>query len=225
MRHAVLIAALLACGSAAAQAPAYDPDQMPEFRGKVEAYKLNQRDELDGFFLEDGVEVHLSTRLSSELARAVHPGDAVTIHGLRSQDGQMVQAFSIANDASGLKVSDAVQSVIVPGQQGYRQPIPHVLEATGRIKRLLHGVEGEFAGVLLDDGTNVRLAQGMTGQNLSCLVPGKEIAATGTDYAGALGKVIETRALSLITTVPGSTAGPQRCIVIPNGQPGVACRC
>src|SRR5579864_3236965 len=108
MRRTLMIAILLACSPAWGQALTYDPDQLPKFQGKVEAYKLTPGDELDGFFLDDGLEIHVSAALSSEVARTVHPGDAATIHGLRSRDGQMVQAFSVANDVTGLKVVDTV---------------------------------------------------------------------------------------------------------------------
>jgi hypothetical protein len=224
MRKAMLIAALIACGGAEAQTPTYGPDQLPEFHGKVEAFKLTSQDELDGFFLDDGIEVHLASRLSSELAYVVKPGDQVTIHGLRSRDGQMIQAFSVINEATGLDVSDVVASASQP-TRGYPAPPPRFLEHTGRIKRLLHGINGEFVGLLLDDGTNVRLASGLGEQNLNCLAPGREIAASGIGVAGALGKAIETRSISLITAVSGNTAGPQRCIVYPGGQAATGCRC
>src|SRR5258708_1762057 len=225
MRRTLVIAILLAFGSAGAQALTYDPDQLPKFQGKIEAYKLTPGDELDGFFLDDGLEIHVSAALSSELARTVQPGDTVTIHGLRSQDGQMVQAFSVANDVTGLKVVDTV----APAHQNpsyHPQPM-RFIEVRGRIKRLLHNVEGDFIGVLLDDGTNIRV-NGNQGQALphrNCLTPGREISASGTGGSGTLGQAIETRSTSLVKAV-ADNAGPQQCIIYPAPSPANAgCPC
>src|SRR5581483_3611531 len=110
MRLTMLSAAgLLASSAALAQIPVYDTDQLPVFHGKVASYSLTPHDQVDGIILDDGTEVHISTRLSSEVVFAVKPGDAVTVHGLKASGVAMVQALSIANDASGVKINDTVQ--------------------------------------------------------------------------------------------------------------------
>lgn len=225
MRRILVIAILLSFSSASAQALTYDSDQLPKFQGKVEAYKLTPGDELDGFFLDDGLEIHVSAALSSELARTIQPGATVTIHGLRSQDGQMVHAFSVANDITGLKVVDTV----APAHQNpsYRPPPMRFLEVRGRIKRLLHNVDGDVIGVLLDDGTNIRVStnQGQGLPHRNCLTPGREISASGTGVSGALGQAIETRSISLVKAV-ADNAGPQQCIIYPAPSPANAgCPC
>ena len=215
----LLVVTLVSAGSALAQTPLYDPEQLPSFRGTVEAYLVSPRDELEGFFLDDGTEVHVASRLSAELAYSVKPGDRVTIHGLRATGHQMIQALAVANDATGAKVSDT----FVPGWPApQRNPeiAPRYMEARGRIKRLTHGADGEVNGVMLDDNTLIRFGDRLMPQYPDCLVPGRDVAATGTGLAGALGKVLETRSISLVPAVPDSPASPQsRCALVPVRPP------
>jgi hypothetical protein len=215
MRLIVLGAAgLLASSAALAQAPVYDPDQLPAFHGKVASYSLTPRDEADGVILDDGTEVHISPRLSAELVFAIKPGDVVTVHGLKASASPMVQAMSIANDATGLKINDSFQPAN-PGDRPQFTP-QRTMEARGRVKMALHATDGRLDGALLEDGTIIRFATGYTPPNADCIVAGKDIVATGTGLSGLLGRVMEARQIGLDTeaSVPG--AAP-RTVVIMNG--------
>src|SRR6516165_212242 len=93
-------------GAAGAQlASTYDPAQLPEIKGKVAQYTLTPRGDVDGLILNDGTEVHFPPSASTELVFAVHPGDAVTIHGMKARAVPMVAAASVTNDASGATVT------------------------------------------------------------------------------------------------------------------------
>lgn len=215
MRLIVLSAAgLLVSGVALAQAPVYDTDQLPAFHGKVASYSLTPRDEVDGLILDDGTEVHISPRLSSELVFAVKPGDAVTIHGLKANGISMVQALSIANDASGVKINDTVQPANSPDRPVFTPP--RMMEARGRVKMALHASDGRVDGALLEDGTIIRFAQGYNPPGVDCIAAGKDIVATGTGTSGLLGRVMETRSIAPDTEASVSGGSP-RTVVIMNG--------
>src|SRR5580704_7774352 len=106
LRISLLAATILAgAGMALAQpAPTYDPAQLPAMKGKVAQYTLTPRGDVDGLILDDGTEVHVPPSVSTELVFAVHPGDAITIHGLKAHAEPMIAAASITNDASGITV-------------------------------------------------------------------------------------------------------------------------
>ncbi len=108
--RSLLLAATLAAGATGAalaqNAAAYDPAQLPAFKGKVAQYSLTPRGDVDGLILDDGTEVHLPPHLSTQLVFAARPGDAVTIHGLKARELPMIQAMSVTNDASGTTVVD-----------------------------------------------------------------------------------------------------------------------
>jgi hypothetical protein len=214
-------AALLVSTAALAQAPIYDPDQLPVFHGKVAAYSLTARDEADGVILDDNTEVHISPRLSSELTFAIKPGDAVTVHGLKASAAAMVQALSIANDASGVKITDTFQPANAPDRPVFVPP--RMLEARGRVKMQLHAPDGRVDGVLLEDGTIIRLAPGYNAPNADCMVAGKDIVASGTGVTSLLGKVMETRSIALDTESDTPGAPGRTIVILPGGvapQPG-----
>jgi hypothetical protein len=218
----LLLAATLLAGTAgtaiAQEAPAYDPGQLPAIHGKVGAYSLTPRGDVDGLILTDGTEVHLPPHLGTQLVFAVRPGDDVTIHGLRARAISMVQAMSVSNDATGSTVTDTG-----PGDpHGPRDPA-QMLTAQGRIKQQLHGPQGDLNGVLLDDGTIIRLPPPEAQRHAAELAPGAPVYATGDGFAGPLGRMIAAQSLgpspNQLTTIaappPPPDHGPRR----PFGRP------
>ena len=78
----------------------------PATKGVVKQYTLGTRGDVDGLILVDGTEVKIAPYLSSETAFTVHPGDAVTIRGLKARALPLIDAAAITNDRTGLVVSD-----------------------------------------------------------------------------------------------------------------------
>ena len=67
------------------------------------------------------------------------------------------------------------------------------MQATGHIKTQLHGSRGDLNGVLLEDGTIIRLPPEEADRLSSQLAIGQPLYATGQGMASSLGKVIEAR--------------------------------
>ncbi len=194
VRYALLAATLLAAGGGfvlAQPASTYDPAQLPTIHGKVAQYTLTPRGDVDGLILDDGTEVHLPPHLSTQLVYAVKPGDTVTIHGLKARAVPMVAASSIANDATGQTVVDNGPPARPRGPAGGGQSI----EAQGRVKQQLHGPRGDLNGVVLEDGTIIRLPPPEAERLASQLAPGQTVYARGDGLATPLGKVIAARAI------------------------------
>lgn len=188
VKSAFLAATLLisAGGLAMAQlSSTYDPAQLPVIKGKVEQYTLTPRGEVDGFILQDGTEVHVNPSLSTELVFAVHPGDAVTIHGLKARAITMVAGVSVTNDATGTMVTGPL------GRPGMWRGA--ALEDSGKIKAELHEPRGEVNGVLLEDGTVVRMPPAEATRLASDLAVGQTIVVHGMGLKSALGEVIMAR--------------------------------
>ncbi len=210
LKSALLAATLLvgAAGLAAAQlAPTYDPAQLPVVKGKVAQYTLTPRGDVDGFILADGTEVHTNPSVSTELVFAVHPGDAVTIHGLKARALPMVAGVTVTNDASGAMVSGPM------GRPGLRRDMP--LEATGKVKAALHAPRGELNGVLLEDGTVVRLPPPEAKRLESQLAVGQTVVVHGIGLKSPLGEVILARQIGPDAGNLTEVHGPH-----PRGGPG-----
>ena len=203
LRHALLAATLIAATSGVAFAqkgPVYDPAQLPEVKGKVAQYLLTPRGDVNGFMLADGTEVHVPPHLSTQLVFAVKPGDAVTIHGLKAKAVPMVMAVSVTNDASG--------TTIMGGPRGPRGRMNEV-EASGKVKAQLHTPRGDVDGVLLDDGTIVRLPPPEAQTHAALLADGQTLAVRGFGFEGAIGRVVAAQSIGADKDHMQPVAGPR----------------
>jgi len=68
-------------------------------------------------------------------------------------------------------------------------------DATGVVKAQLHSPRGDVDGVLLQDGTIVRLPPPEAQKFAAELAPGKPLFVQGFGYEGVLGKIIAAHAL------------------------------
>jgi hypothetical protein len=214
LKSALLAATLLvgAGGFAVAQtSPTYDPAQLPTVQGKVAQYLLGPRGDVDGLLLADGTEVQFNPMLSTALVFSIKPGDAVTIHGLKAKSLPMVAAASITNDATGATVA---------GSMGRGMHAHHAgLEAEGTVKAALHEARGEVDGVLLDDGTVVRLPPPEAKRLAAQLAVGQKLFVRGFGIASPLGKVVMARQIGADRTKLTDVALPHWAP--PGGRPGM----
>jgi hypothetical protein len=204
---------------AGAETPLYDPAQLPSFTGRIQQFTLTPRGEIDGMILSDGTEVKTPPHLSTAIAYSVRPGDALIIHGLRAAGIPLIQAVSITDHTSGRTILDTDTG---PGPRGPRPSPPpppgfagvQLVEVQGRIQMSLHGPRGETNGVLLSDGTVLRLPPDAFFGFASLLEPGKTVVAEGTEVSNAIGKVLEVsqigpsrEQLNYVTVPPPGPAG------------------
>jgi hypothetical protein len=200
---ATLLVAGVAGGASGQVGPAYDPQQLPVLQGKVAQYSLTPRGDVDGLILEDGTEIHLPPRLGAQLVFAVKPGDRITVHGLKARAIAMVEAISVTNDATGATVSDGG-----PGGPPGPRDSGTDLSAQGHIKTQLHGPRGELNGVLLEDGTIVRLPPEEADRLATELAPGQPLYVEGDGVAGLLGKVIAAQQIGPSQSQLAQVQGP-----------------
>ena len=194
-RIQVLIGALLATtifptAAIHAQTAGYiwDASQLPATKGTVRQYTLTLRGDVDGLILTDGTEVKLPPHLSTQTVFAIHPGDAVTIHGLKARALPLVDAVSITNDATGASITDNGPPA-GPGRTAIETTM------TGRIAALLHGKRGEVNGALLDNGAILRLPPTDADRMQAFMQPGAQVAMRGAALVTPLGTVIDVAAM------------------------------
>jgi hypothetical protein len=92
---------------------------------------------------------------ASANGHAIKPGDAVTIHGLRAAAIPLLQATSITDHASARTIIDTGPGLAGPPQLSGSGA--GTVEVRGSVRMRLHGARGEINGVLLTDGTILRL--------------------------------------------------------------------
>lgn len=202
-KTALLATALMALGAAdvayAQLGSTYDPAQLPAVKGKVVQYLPTPRGDVEGLLLDDGTEVQVGPFASTQLVFAVKPGDSVTVHGLKARALPMVAAASVTNDASG---------VTVLGGGPRMREAPQV-DIQGTVKAALHDPRGEANGVLLDDGTVVRLPPREATKLADELAVGKVLVVHGFGYAGPLGKAVAAREIGPDAAHLVKVAGPR----------------
>lgn len=184
---AVVAASLLVSASAIAQVPpplsgTYDWTQLPETKGVVKQYVLGPRGNVDGLILQDGTEVNFPPHLGTQIVFAVKPGDTVSIRSLRARMTPLIDAAMVRNEASGLTIADTGPEP----RADYNSTI-----TSGNITQLLYGKQGEVNGVLLEDGTIVRLPPHEAARLSNVLVAGNPLSVSGALNATPFGKVVE----------------------------------
>jgi hypothetical protein len=160
----------------------FDPAQLPEFKGKVAQYTLTPRGDVEGLILADGTEIQVPPHLGSALVFSVKPGDSVSIRGLKARSVAMVSAVTITNDATG--------AVVGGGNASGRPEDMAKMEATGKVKAVLHTPRGDVGGALLEDGTVLRLPPPEAAKQASLLTVGQMVSVKGIGIASPLGKSI-----------------------------------
>nr|WP_249131075.1 hypothetical protein [Bradyrhizobium diazoefficiens] len=187
----VLLATTAIGGGATAYSQARDPmwdsSQLPESRGIVKQYTLTPRGDVDGIILTDGTEVKLPPHLTAQIVFTIRPGDNVSIRGLRARAMPLLDAASITNIATG-------KSVVDNGPPDRRAGNDDQV-VSGRIAAQLHGKRGEVNGVLLDDGTTLRLPPPEAERLQDQLRQGQTVSARGDILDTPLGKVVDVRAI------------------------------
>jgi hypothetical protein len=191
----------------------FSQQQLPETRGTVQRFTLTPRGDLDGFVLADGTDVHVPPHLSTQLAAAVRPGDAVSVRGYRSGTVPLVVAAAVTDAVTNQTVVD--QGPPPPGFGPPPPPPPGVptpgsqqISLIGKVQASLYGPAGDLNGAVLDDGTIVRLPPPTAYQSSNLLAPGQSIAVQGWGLTNAYGRVVDAQAIGPAAAQMTSVAPP-----------------
>lgn len=186
---------LLGAGSALAQDAAGGRvsahPNLPAYRGRIERFTLAPGGEVDGVLLADGTEVETPPHLSARLTAAIRPGDTVTVRGLKAASLPVVQAVTIEDEETGPSVADNGSPVDVA------VPVPGTpMRREGRVRLLLHGMLGDVNGLLLADGTTVRIPSVQASALPAACRPGNAVVAEGEGRTSVYGTVIRAASIA-----------------------------
>ncbi|WP_267113252.1 hypothetical protein, partial [Xanthomonas sacchari] len=159
--------------------------------GTVERFMLNPNGDVDGLWLMDGTQVSFPPHLSADLQAAVRRGDAISVQGYRLGSLPLLQANTITARRSGKQVVDRPPNPMTPPPAPPAPPALTPLQADGRIERLVYGPRGDTAGVLLSDGTVVRMPPHAAVQYSELLRPGARLSVNGFGVLTQVGRSVE----------------------------------
>lgn len=166
--------------------------------GVIKRYLINPEGDVDGLLLSDDSLVQFPPFLGTQLVTAAAPGERVSILGERVGDGT-VRAQQITIAKTGGTLADVAPSAPpaprVPPAAGLVE-----LDVRGTVARVTSAPRGEPDGVLLADGTIVKLTPPAAARFANLLRPGVVVAAKGYGTRNRHGAALQATAFG----APGS---------------------
>ena len=192
-----------------APAPIAAQQQSAVATGTVSRFVINPEGDVDGFLLADGSLVHFPPHMGSQLVSVIHQGDAVRIAGFRDGAGN-ITAQQIANERTSQQVVDQPPPVdALRAPPALRGAGLVRLSAKGTVARVTTAPRGEPDGVMLRDGTIIKMPPPVAQQFANLLRPDVVVAATGYGTRNQYGEALQATAFgtpgnltSLYTDIP-----------------------
>ncbi|KRE89496.1 hypothetical protein ASG87_03985 [Frateuria sp. Soil773] len=176
--------------------PAPLPDQGAPVTTQVAVSRFvtNPDGDVDGFLASDGTLVHFPPHMGAQLTAAVRPGDSVQLNGWRDAAGN-VQAQRIVDTRSGQQLIDQPPlpdaQPMPPELRGARLSL---LNVQGQVARVTTAPRGEPDGVILVDGTVIKLAPPVAQQFTGLLHAGATVSAQGYGTRNPYGTALQATA-------------------------------
>ena len=169
----------------------------PVAEGIVTRYLLDPRGEIEGLMLQDGTQMHITSRAADKLLQAIKPGHHVRVHGRRQENVPLVQADVIFNASTGTIFTVPFRlDFPIPEQEQHLSMTE--MKAEGKIEALLfHAPNGVVHGMLLSDGTQVRLPPDISEDLRRSFHPGEQVIAEGNGTANEYGRCLEALSMSV----------------------------
>ncbi|CAE6845256.1 hypothetical protein [Paraburkholderia nemoris] len=167
-----------------------DAGDITTAQGTVARFLTNPDGDVDGLLTSDGVLVHVPPHMGPQLTSMVRPGDNVQVSGRRNAGGALA-AQRITDTRSGQQLENQPP---LPGTQ----PLPLELRGAalsrlsveGQVAHVTTAPRGEPDGVILADGTVIRLTPPIAQQFPTLVRTGAKVSAQGygtrTQYGTAL---------------------------------------
>ena len=146
--------------------------------GRVEKLLYNGRDDIDGLRLEGGIEVHFPPHMGDAIARLVKPGDKVEVQGATETRPRGEVVFEAS------RIVSRGETIQIERPRPPHRPKDHreqevPMKATATVKEFATNRHGDVDGLLLSDGTEVKLPPHQ-GQDLKQLIrQGEEVRVEG----------------------------------------------
>lgn len=175
--------------AAAAQAPPglwFDPTQLPSFTGNIERFLVNTAGETDGLLFREGPQVIIPPPVGDRVREAVPVGRPVVIWGIRARSAPVITMLAWAPDASTEPSFVERPWWKLPAFD----PPSAMLEVQGEVRSPYFSPQGEPVGVILTDGTVVRMpaeAVALLGDKLK---PGAKLAVEGHGSESPRGRAL-----------------------------------
>ncbi|GAB7524353.1 hypothetical protein PBS_33400 [Paraburkholderia sp. 2C] len=174
--------------------PLADAASIATMQGTVARFLINPDGDVDGFMTDDGTLVRFPPHMSMQLTSTVRRGDLVQASGRREEGGDFA-AQRITDTRTGRQVIDE------PPMRG-PSPLPRAargaglarLSAQGQVAHITTAPRGEPDGVILSDGTVIKLTPPVAQQFATLVRAGATVSAQGYGTRNQYGTALQATA-------------------------------
>ena len=159
--------------------------------GTVARYLIDPRGEVEGLLLTDGTQMHVTSRIASEFINVIKPGHRIRAQGTRKSQPALFEPDVIQNKTTGTSFRTPLrQDVPIPDQENRLSMTE--MKAGGTIEVVLYDYMNQTVrGMLLSDGTQVRLPPDVTDEFRRSLRVGESVEAEGYGVENEYGRALE----------------------------------
>ncbi|WP_322033860.1 hypothetical protein [Paraburkholderia sp. J76] len=179
--------------SAIAPAPLADAGAALIAQVVVARFLTNPDGDVDGFLTSDGMLVHFPPHMGPQLTAMVRPGDHVQVSGWRGPGGNLA-AQRIADTRSGQQLVDQPPAGPPPLPPELRAAALSRLSVQGQVAHVTTAPRGEPDGVILADGTVIKLTPPIAQQFPALLQTGANVSAQGYGTRNQYGTALQATA-------------------------------
>lgn len=131
-----------------------------EVSGIVERFITTPDGDVDGFILEDGMQIRFPAHMSTTVTDRVSPGDSVAVKGYESTSSVMwAKQIVTPKNANEIMITSAAKGKLIAPKKEAKALHKNIDSITvrGEIDTLLQEPSGEVSGFVLTEGSIVRL--------------------------------------------------------------------
>lgn len=164
-----------------------------EVSGVVSRFITTAEGKVDGFILEDGMQIRFPEHMSTAITDGVAVGDTVTVKGFESTINAMWATEIVTpKNANEIAVVDRAKGKLVASKKAREKEYKDLqsISVAGEIDTLLHEPTGEVSGFLLTEGSVVRLPEDIRTPARAYDV-GQYVEVTGFGSENKYGKSVE----------------------------------
>lgn len=164
-----------------------------EVSGVVSRFITTAEGRVDGFILEDGMQIRFPEHMSTAITNGVAVGDTVTVKGFESTTNAMWATEIVTpKNANEIAIVDRAQGKLAASKKAREKEYKDLqsISVAGEIDTLLHEPTGEVSGFLLTEGSVVRLPADIRTPARAYDV-GQYVEVTGFGSENKYGKSVE----------------------------------
>lgn len=164
-----------------------------EVSGVVSRFITTAEGKVDGFILEDGMQIRFPEHMSTAITNAVAIGDAVTVKGFESTTNAMWATRIVTpKNANEIVIVSRAKGKLLASRKEREKAYKDLesIAVAGEIDTLLHEPTGEVSGFLLTEGSIVRLPMDIRTPARAYDV-GQYVEVTGFGSENKYGKSVE----------------------------------